>query len=99
MQVRSDIHTIISIRLKEAFESSERSLDEEDKQFFKLFQVSEDSRAAAQKMRKIAKRETKRNQRFLLFHSLRFLIRISNSDMLSWPNSPLLVMFASLRRS
>jgi hypothetical protein len=27
-----------------------------------------------------------------LRHSLRFLVRSSNSEMLSWPNSPLLVM-------
>jgi hypothetical protein len=42
-------------------------------------------------MRKIAKRKTKYNQKFLLFHSLHFLVR-SNLEMLSWPNSPLLVM-------
>jgi hypothetical protein len=36
--------------------------------------------------------QTKHNQKFLLFHSLDFLIRSSNSEMLSWPNSPLLVM-------
>ena len=27
-----------------------------------------------------------------MFHSLHFLVRFSNSEMLSWPNSPLLVM-------
>jgi hypothetical protein len=52
----------------------------------------EESRAAARKMKKIAKRQTKHNQKFLLFHSLRFLVRSSDKEMLSWPNSPLLVM-------
>jgi hypothetical protein len=42
-------------------------------------------------MRKIAKRQTKPNQTFLLFHSLYLLIR-SDNQMLSWPNSPLLVL-------
>jgi hypothetical protein len=63
------------------------------KLFFKLFEEStfEGSRGTARKLRKIAKRQAKHNQKFLLFHSLRFLIH-SNSEMLSWPNSPLLVM-------
>jgi hypothetical protein len=64
------------------------------KRFFKLFEEStfEGSRAAARKMKKIAKRQTKHNQKFLLLHSLRFLTLSSKSKMLSWPNSPLLVM-------
>jgi hypothetical protein len=92
--LRSDSHTCRSIGRKEEFEKQERSLDEDLKRFFKLFEEStfEGSRAAARKIKKITKRETKRNQRFLLFHSLRFLIRISNSEMLSWPNSRLLVL-------
>jgi hypothetical protein len=71
----------------------ENSLDEDMKRFFNLFQEStfEGSRAAARKMKKIAKRQTKHNQKFLFFHSLHFLIR-SDSEMLSWPNSPLLVL-------
>jgi hypothetical protein len=36
--------------------------------------------------------QTEHNQKFLLFHSLRFLIRSSDSEKLSWPNSPLLVL-------
>jgi hypothetical protein len=93
MQVRSDEHTRRSVALKELFESEERFLGEDDKRFFKLFEEStfEGSRAAARKMKKIAKRQTKRKQKFLLFHSLYLLIR-SDSEMLSWPNSPLLVM-------
>jgi hypothetical protein len=90
MQVRSAVHTSLSIGWKEQFETHE----EDDKRFFKLFEEStfEGSRAAAQKMRKITERETKRSQKFLVLHSLNFLIRTSNSEMLSWPNSPLLMM-------
>jgi hypothetical protein len=93
MQVRTDDHVRQSIDLKERFEEEERSLTEGMKQFFKLFQEStfEGSRAAALEMREIAKRETKHNQRFLLIHSLFFLIH-SDLKVLSWPNSPLLVM-------
>jgi hypothetical protein len=94
MQLRSDRHVSRSIRLKEQFEIQERSLDEHDKRFFKLFTEStfEGSQAAARKMKKIAKRQTKNNQEFLLFHSLLFLVRFPDSKMLSWPSSPLLVM-------
>jgi hypothetical protein len=42
-------------------------------------------------MSEIAKLQTKHSQKFLLFHSLRFLVS-SNLKMLSWPNSPLLVL-------
>jgi hypothetical protein len=93
MQVRNDVHTRRINRLKESFESNEDVLYEDMKRFFKLFQEStfEGSRAAAQKMKKIAKEQTKHNQKFLLLHSLSLLIR-SDSEMLSWPNSPLLVM-------
>jgi hypothetical protein len=64
-----------------------------EKRFFELFQEStfEGSRAAALEMKKIAKRQSKNNQKFLLFHSLFFLVR-SDLEILSWPNSPLLVM-------
>jgi hypothetical protein len=94
MQVRSADHTSRSITLKGRFETQERSLDEEDKGFFKLFKEStfEGSQAAARKMKKIAKRQTKNNQKALLFHSLHFLVRSSNLEKLSWPNSPLLVL-------
>jgi hypothetical protein len=93
MQVRNDMHIGRSIDLKEKIEIEEQSLGEDAKRFFKLFTEStfEGSRAAAKKMKEFAKRQIKHNQRFLLFHSLHFLIRF-NSDMLSWPNSPLLVM-------
>jgi hypothetical protein len=88
------MHTSRSVAFKERFEIEERMLDEDDKRFFKLFEEStfEGSRAAAQKMKKIAKRQTKHNQKFLLLHSLRFLISSSDSKMLLWPNSPLLVL-------
>jgi hypothetical protein len=93
MQVRTGTHTRRSIDLKDAFEEGKRNLDEDGKRFFKLFQEStlEGSQAAARKMRKIAKRQTKYNQKYMLFLSLHFLAR-SNSKMLSWPNSPLLVL-------
>jgi hypothetical protein len=93
MQVQTSTHTNLSIQNKERFEREERSLHEDKKRFFKLFQESTfDGRwAAALEMIKIAKRQPKENQKFLLFHSLRFLAR-SDSEMLSWPNSPLLVM-------
>jgi hypothetical protein len=92
-QIRTDMHTSRQRGLKAEFEKQEHSLDVDVKLFFKLFEEStfEGSRAAARKMKNMAKRHTKRNQRFLLFHSLYILIR-SKSEMLSWPNSPLLVL-------
>jgi hypothetical protein len=93
MQLRCEFHTDRKIDSKEQFESDELLLNEGAKRFFELFQESsfEGSQAAARKMKKYAKRQTKITQNFLLFHSLRFLIR-SDLKMLSWPNSPLLVM-------
>jgi CRISPR/Cas system-associated endoribonuclease Cas2 len=93
LQVRRNIHTRRQIEGREVYEGEERGLDEGKKRFFKLFQEStfEGSRAAAQKMKEYAKRQTKQDQTFLLFYSSRLLIR-SKSEMLSWPNSPLLVM-------
>jgi hypothetical protein len=94
MQVRNPNHTSRSTKLKEHFERLEHSLDEDDKRFFKLFEEStfEGSRAAARKMKKIAKRQHKKHQKFLLFYSLSYLVRSSDSKMLSWPNSPFLVL-------
>jgi hypothetical protein len=94
MQVRTGIHISRHIDSKEQFERDERSLYQDLKQFFKLFTEStfEGSLAAARKMRKIAKRYNKHDQKFLFFHSLDFLARSSSSEMISWPNSPLLVM-------
>jgi ankyrin repeat protein len=94
MQVRTPFHTNKSILSKENFEKGVRCMTGEDgKRFFKLFQEStfEGSRATAREMKKIAKRQTTYNQKIMLFHSLHFLAR-SKSEMLSWPNSPLLVM-------
>jgi hypothetical protein len=93
-QIRTERHTNRQIALKERFEIGERSLDADDKHFFKLFTEStfKGSQAAALEMRKIAERQTKHGQTLLLFHSLHVLVRSSNSEMLSWPNSPLLVM-------
>jgi hypothetical protein len=93
MQVRSNVHTSLPVDLLEEFERNDRSLHTGMKRFFKLFQEStfEGCQAAALEMKKFAKRQSKYHQKFLLFHSLRFLAR-SDSDMLSWPNSPLLVL-------
>jgi hypothetical protein len=94
-QVRTDFHTKLCIRTNARFESEERILDEGAKSFFKLFEEStstfEGSQAAAQRMKNIAKRQSKNYQNFLFFHSLYYLIH-SDSETLSWPNSPLLVM-------
>jgi hypothetical protein len=94
MQLRNSVHESQKIACKEYFERNERNLREDMKQFFKLFQEStfEGSQAAARKMKKIAKRQNKACQEFLLFHSLEVLARSSKSEMLSWPSSPLLVM-------
>jgi hypothetical protein len=94
MQVRIDEHSSRSIDQKEQFERKERSLNEGVKLFFKLFQEStfEGSQAASRQMREIAERQIEHTQTFLMFFSLLFLIRTSNSEKLSWPNSPLLVL-------
>jgi hypothetical protein len=98
MQVRSDYHTRRSTDARERFQRAEGRLDEGDKRFFKLFQEStkDGSRAAAQKMKKYAKRQSKYKQKYLLHHSLAILVRSSDSEMFSWPNSPLLVMLQFL---
>jgi hypothetical protein len=94
MQIRTEQHKKQKATLEEAFERNTNTLNEGDKRFFKLFEEStfEGSQATAQKMKKYAKRQTKLNQKFLLLHSLHVIVRSSNSEMLSWPNSPLLVM-------
>jgi hypothetical protein len=94
MQVRTEIHTSRNIASEEAFGNGELFLNDGMKRFFKLFEEStlEGSLAAARKMKKIAKRQPKLIQETLLLHSISALSRFSNSEMLSWPNSPLLVM-------
>jgi hypothetical protein len=91
--LRTGVHEKRLIDVNELYEDSQRSHNEDIKLFFKLFEEStfEGSQAAARKMKKIAKRQTKYNQKCMLYHSLNFLAR-SESAMLSWPNSPLLVM-------
>jgi hypothetical protein len=79
VQVHHDIHVSRQREMKNISEEMEpQSLDEDDKQFFKLFGEStfEGSRAAAQKKRKIAKRQDKNTQELLLFHSLRLLAHL-----------------------
>jgi hypothetical protein len=92
-QIRDEIHTERAEELRKTFERSGRSLPADAKRFFKLFTESteEESQAAAQKMKKYVKKQPKKYQKFLLFHSLYFLVR-SDSEMLLWPNSPLLVL-------
>jgi hypothetical protein len=90
MQVRTDEHTADQNTLKEQFEDAERSLSEGVKRFFKLFTEStfEGSRAAAQ-YDKICQTPAQEQPGVYVVHSLYFLICSSNSEMLSWPNSPL----------
>jgi ankyrin repeat protein len=93
MQIRTDSHTKQVIFNTEEFEERERRFDEDAKRFFKLFQESTfgTSRAAALEMKNIVKRKSKNYQELLLYHSFRLLIQ-SKAEMLSWPNSPLLVL-------
>jgi hypothetical protein len=93
MQVRSVLHEKTSATLEEGFKENERRLNDNMKRFFKLFKEStlKGSQDAARKMKKIAARETKRNQKELLFFSLYLLIH-TKSEKLLWPNSPLLVL-------
>jgi hypothetical protein len=93
LQLRTEKHTSRYIELKKGFVCLDGCLDDDEKRFFKLFKEStkEGSQAAAIEMRKIAIQQTKCNREFLLFHSLGVLVQ-SHSEMLSWPNSPLLVM-------
>jgi hypothetical protein len=92
--VRTDHHTNRFIAQKEEFENTKHIFDDGVKRFFKLFEEStfEGSGAAARKMKKIAKGQCKAHQTFMLFHGLYSLIHSSTSEVLSWPNSPLLVM-------
>jgi hypothetical protein len=93
MQVRADIHTRLSMGSKEQFEDGERLLDKDTKEFFKLFREStfEESEAAARKMKRIAEGLINKIHNFMWFHTFRVLAR-SDSEMLSWPNSPLHVL-------
>jgi hypothetical protein len=98
MQVRHDDHTSLAINLKEQFERSARSIDEDEdaKNFFQLFlegstQTLEESLPALLYMNQIADRQPRQNHKLLLIHSLHVLIR-SDSKMLSWPTSPLIVL-------
>jgi hypothetical protein len=93
MQVRASLHLVNAAGREDAFKESECRLNDNKKRFFKLFKEStlEGSQAAARKMKKIAARETKRNQKELLFFSLYLLIH-TDSEKLLWPNSPLLVL-------
>jgi hypothetical protein len=93
-QVRTNYHTSFSLQLKEQFERDKQLLSDGVKRFFRLFEEStfEGSLATAQSMTKFAKRQTELEKKAMLHYSLHFLVRFTSSEMLSWPNSPLLVM-------
>jgi hypothetical protein len=93
MQVWRALHTSRQIEIKDSFEGGRRSLCEDMKRSFKLFEDStfEGSRTAALEMTKIAKRQIKPDQKLMLFRSLYLLIH-SDNKKLRWPNSPLLVL-------
>jgi hypothetical protein len=92
MQVRRPIHMEKLAKLDEICESIERSLDEDQKRFFKLFTEStfEGRQAAAREMKKVVRRETEHNQKALLFNSFCLFAR-TDSEKLRWRNSPLRV--------
>jgi hypothetical protein len=94
MQVRRPIHMENAAKNLELFEERERSLDDDMQRLLKLFTEStfEGSQAAARKMKKIARRQTKYNQKALLFHCLHLLLHTDSKKKLLWPNSPLLVL-------
>jgi hypothetical protein len=93
MQVRTESHMSLSLYLKKVIEGRRRGLEEDGKHFLKLFEEStlEGSQAAARKMKKISRRLSKFAQKRRIFQILQILARY-DSDMLSWPNSPLLVL-------
>jgi hypothetical protein len=93
-QIRRDRHTDGLKARHECFVLEQGYLDEEMQGFFNLFQEStfEGSQDAAREMKKSAKRQDEEDQKLLLFHSLYLLLHTEPSEMLSWPNSPLLVL-------
>jgi hypothetical protein len=93
MQVRTDDHVNRYAHIEEGFQRSERSFNEDDKRFFKLFTEStrEKSRAAVREMQEIAARQTKHHHKFLLLCTLSLLMH-TDSKKLRWPNSPLRIM-------
>jgi hypothetical protein len=97
MQVRTDYHMTVSITLKEHFKKKKQLLNDGVKRFFKLFQEStfEGSRATAQSMTKFAKRQTKRDKKGMLYHSLCSLIQLGDAFVAKQSTS----CDASVRRS
>jgi hypothetical protein len=93
MQVQDDEHVKNCASVWQVFELSEKTIFGDMKQFYDLFKEStfEGSQAAARKMKKIAKRQTRLFREAYFSHSLPLLIR-SQSEKLIWPSSPLLVM-------
>jgi hypothetical protein len=93
MQVRTDKHVDSYAEEEEQFQAVERSFDEDEKRFFKLFTESthEGSLAAAQEMKKIAAQQIQCVQQVMMFYSISILMR-TDSKKLRWPNSPLRIM-------
>jgi hypothetical protein len=93
LHVRSATHENLCRESKQLFEVHERKLMMDGKRFFELFTEStrEEGEAAAQNMTKLARRQNKEIQDLWLFHSLHILA-YSDSEKLSWPSSPLLVL-------
>jgi hypothetical protein len=93
MQVRSNDHVDRYESLEQHYDIIERTFEEDRKRFFKLFTEStrEGRKAAAREMQKIAARQTKKNQNFLLSHSVNLLMH-TDSKKLRWPSSPLRIM-------
>jgi hypothetical protein len=93
MQVRDPVHMKNAALREEEYKETERSFNDDIRQFFKLFTEStfEGSKAAARKMKKIAARQTKHNQKIMFFYNSYFLLH-TESEKLLWPNSPLLVL-------
>jgi hypothetical protein len=95
MQVWHPIHMHHCAKMDACKEHYMLNDDNDDfRDFLKIFQESttrEGSKAAARKMEKIAERQTKNNQKMLLFQSIFILLR-TDSERLLWPDSPLPMM-------
>jgi hypothetical protein len=98
MQLRHEIHTTQSIELKESFQAFELSLGEGDKRFFRLFRLFEESAEDGRrktgrgaKDEEICQKSDQARQEGSDITVCTF-VRSSNSEMLSWPNSPLFAM-------
>jgi hypothetical protein len=81
----ADVHTILRTTLKEDFKVEHGIHRAGDERFFKL-SLNRRSKKSGRGAKKICQ-TTDQNTRILFFHS--FASSLLNSEMLSWPNSPL----------